>query len=446
MSVLDTPLHPIVKRELDKKVAAGDLVYDVRTWGVIPNSGADVTTALNTAAADVYALNPFARLYMPAGTYAITGTLRVRCGLDASAATLNYSGTGTALIIGSDFAPNTITVRQRFELPRVINTSRGTTGWDGTSIGVKAINLNTCEVYVPFIQDFEQGLVVYGYSGGNAYNTYNLGALWENHKNLVLDTDATGYSNQNTFIGGRLQHSATKGAFVDDPDACQIYMATPYGGGPNNNVFLNVSFEGLNIGYYRLDISGKYNHFYDCRFEAPAGVNPRIRWRSTAQWNEIHGGYNTQSIVEQFDGTLGGGRIYDYIGAYTKALNTAGQVIPTGTWTKVTSWATPVGRRCTYDNAGNFTPRPGRWRVVATICFAANATGRRMARISAMGAVTDIFEAPGNANRQSLRVESIDLYDGTGTFFVEVQQTSGADLALETTAPYVKISAEYLGI
>ena len=410
-----------------------------------PTGTIDATAALNAAAAAALAKGPNARLYIPEGTYKISGTVTVTCGLDAEQATLNYSGTGTALVLGKDQS-GFVTARQKFNAPRVVNVSRGASYWDGTSIGVKAVNLNTCEVYTPFIKDFSKGLVAYGYGGGNAYTTYKLGALWENQKNLVLDTDAAGYTNQNTFIGGRLQHSATNGAFVDDPDACQIYMATPYGGGPNNNVFLNVSMEGLNIGYYRLDISGKYNHFDDCRWEAEAGVTPRIRYRSTAQWNVINGGYNSQSIAETFDGTLGGGKIYDYIGAYTKALNTAGQIIPTGTWTKVTSWAAPVGRRITYDGVGNFKPRPGRWRVMATICFSTNATGRRMARISAMGAITDISEVPGNANRNSIRVESTDLYDGNGTFFVEVQQTSGVDLALETTAPYVKITAEYLGV
>lgn len=453
---LESKIPPTQLPDLSAKYAAldsqgrqpvrkGELVINAKDYGAVGDGVTDDTTALNTAANAAFAVNAEATLYMPPGLYRTSGTVSVRCSLRAESATVRYYGTGTALVIGDQSGPNIVTARRSFRLPRVICMTRGTSGWDGTSEGVKAVNLNTCELYVPFVQDFEKGLVMYGNSGGTAYTTVHLGALWENHKNLVLDTNETGYTNQNTFIGGRLQHSATKGATIDDPNASQIYMASPFGGGPNNNVFLNVSFEGENIAYYRLDISGKYNHFYDCRFEAPRGVTPRIRWRSTAQWNKIDGGYNTQSLAETFDGKLGGGKLYDYIGGYTKALSTAGQVIPTAAWTKVTSWASPVGRRCTYDGAGGFTPRPGRWRVMATICFATNATGRRMARISAMGAICDLDEVPGNANRNSLRVESIDCYDGSGKFFVEVQQTSGADLALERTAPYVKITAEYLG-
>ena len=281
----------------DLFTSATDAPYNADPTGVV-----DATAALNAASAAATAKGPNARLFIPAGNYKTTGTVTVACELDATQATINYYGTGTALVIGSESAPNIVTARQVYRAPRVINKNRGTTGWDGTSVGIRTVNLNTCELFVPFVQDFEKGLVMYGYTGGNAYNTVTLGALWENHKNLVLDTDTAGYTNQNMFLGGRLQHSLTKGATVDDVNAAQIYMATSFGGGPNNNTFINTSFEGDNVAYYRIDLSGKYNHFYNCRFEAPGGVPPRVRYRSTAQWNKIDGGYNIQSLVETSTG------------------------------------------------------------------------------------------------------------------------------------------------
>jgi len=441
-TALDTRYAPTAG---GKPVGKGELVINVKDYGAKGDGTTDDTAALNAASAAAEAKD-FTILFWPAGTYKTTGTVAVRRNLEADQATIAYYGTGTALVLGSTTS-GTVTARQRFHTPRVINMSRGTTGWDGTSVGVQANNLNTCELHVPFVQDFEKGLVMYGNAGGNAYNTVLLGALWENHKNLVLDCTADGYTNQNLFLGGRLQHSTTKGATVDDVNAAQIQMVgLNVEGGPNNNTFIGTSFEGENVAYYRVDVSGRYNYFINCRWEHAVGQNPRIRWRSTAQLNKIEGGYATVDLVEVFDGTLGGGEIRDHVGAYSRAGNTAGQVIPNNVWTTVTSWSAPVQRRVSYNGTtGEFTPRPGRWLITAMVSFAANATGRRIARLNVGGTVTDVAEVPGNANRNTLRLSDVQTFDSVKTLKVEVNQTSGADLALETSPPYVRIHLEYLG-
>lgn len=429
-----------------KPVGKGELLINVKDYGAKGDGVTDDTAALN-AAATAAASKDFTLLWWPAGTYKTTGTVVVRRNLEADQATIAYYGTGTALVLGSTTS-GTVTARQRFHAPRVINMLRGTAGWDGTSCGIQTNNLNTCELHVPFVQDFEKGLIMYGNAGGNAYNTVILGALWENHKNLVLDCTPDGYSNQNLFVGGRLQHSTTKGATLDDMNASQIYMVGEnIEGGPNNNTFIGTSFEGENVAYYRVDMSGRYNQFYNCRWEHAVGQNPRIRYRAKAQFNKIEGGYATVDLVEVFDpGTLGGGEIRDHVGAYSRAGNTAGQVIPNNTWTTVTSWSEPVQRRVSYNaSTGEFTPRPGRWRITATVTFAPNATGRRIARINVNGTVTEVAEAPGNANRTTLKLGDVQIFDSVKAVKIEVNQTSGADLALETSPPYVLIQLEYLG-
>jgi hypothetical protein len=216
---------------------------------------------------------------------------------------------------------------------------------------------------------------------------------------------------------------------------------------PNNNTFINTSIEGINVCYYRVDISGRNNVFYNCRWEAQSGSTPRVRYRASAYANTIHHGYDASKIVEVFDaGSLGGGDIRDSLGSYVSAFNTSGQSIPNSVNTDVTTWNAPVGRRIDYNaTTGEFTPRAGRWKITGTACFAPNATGRRMLMLVCNGSTRDIFEVPGNATRTSLKVEDVYKFDGTQTFKFVVYQSSGAALALETTSGYMKMQAEYLG-
>jgi hypothetical protein len=183
--------------QLDEKVAKNTLFINVKDYESLVTGG-DWTNAIVQAESDTFALSGDARLYIPYGTYKITSEVKIRCELDASQATFEYYGVGTALVIGDDTSTGIVTARKTFLLPRVINKSRGTTGWDGVSIGVKCVNLNDCKVFEQFIQDFEIGLNVSGLSQGTAYSTFYLGTMWDNHKNIVLDGDATGWVNSNT--------------------------------------------------------------------------------------------------------------------------------------------------------------------------------------------------------------------------------------------------------
>lgn len=439
--------YDILRQRLDAEyentMKKESMVINASDFGAVGDNVADDTTAIQEASDYAKSLGTNFNLFIPKGNYKTSGTIEIVNELDASQATINYHGTELALKIGDDSAQNIVTSRRTFNLPRVIFKNR-VGYWDDMSEGVKCINLNTCNVYAPFIRDFSKGLIMYGEGGGNAYNTVFLGALWENRKNLVLDTNSGGYTNQNLFLNGRLQHSLNDGAFENDPEACQIYMATPYGGGPNNNTFLNTSIEGENASLYRVDVSGKYNQFINCRWEAPSGVPKKVRYRSTAQWNKIEGGYAAQSIEEVFDGNLPGNSINDNIGAFANRRASGKQVIPDSTWTTITSLSNESSRRVAFDN-GVFSPRPGKWLINANAMFTSNANGIRQLRLLKNRRVEDACTVfPDTTNQVTLKVVSLLNFNPNDTFELEVYQTSGGDLELNDGV-FTKVEAEYLG-
>ncbi|MEX5308885.1 glycosyl hydrolase family 28-related protein [Kocuria sp. CPCC 205297] len=420
------------------------LVINALDYGVKGDGVADDTAALNTVAAYAYAKK--ARLLIPAGTYKTTGTVTFPWDLDADQAEIRYTGTGTAVIIGSD--PGGVTARRAFRAPRVVKANR-VTGWDSGSVGLLLRNLNTCEVYVPFVQDFERNLVCHGEGAGFAYTTVRLGALWEGRGNLDLTCNSTGYVNQNLFLGGRLQKAAQKGATADDPEAFQVRMVSTDDQllGPNNNTFVGTSFESVNVQLHSVQLSGTYNQFLNCRWE----YGPhRVLYKSGAKWNKISGGYNSWNIEEVFEGGALGGELEDVEGAYSSSSGvTTGQAIPSGAWTTVTAWRTPTGRRAPFNpETGTWRPRSGRWLIGGVISFVPGFTGRRGARIMVGGTVADLCELPAptsSGQRVSLTLSTPIRLDGTQAVSVEAYQTSGADLALETSAGYCKVWMEYLG-
>jgi hypothetical protein len=423
-------------------------VYSVLDFGVVGDGITDDTAALNAAAAKVTALNSKNTLYIPANNYKITGKVMISCQLDATEATFQYYGTGDALVIGDDTALNKVTFTCTYRLPQVYNMSR-VSGWDGTSVGVRLVNLNVCKVYVTRIQDFEYGLVAYGKGGGFAYNETWLGYLKDNHVNFRGTADSTGWSNQNNYYGGRLEVTAAKGSVYDDVNCISILLDTASGtvSAPNNNTFHGTSLEGDRYQYYRIDNAGRYNRFINCRYESYGSAVPRIRYRTTATDNTIDGGYDSWKAVEIWDdSTVGsGGTIRDGVGGFYRQANTAGQVIPTAVNTLVTTWSSTGLNKLTYDGAGNFTPRVGTWRIKAKVTFANNATGVRKAFLTAAGSTIDVDEKIAGSTTQTMMVYGTFKFNGAQTFSVSVYQNSGADLALVTSSPYVKLEAEWLG-
>lgn len=441
-----------VREALDQSYRRG---FSVTEWGAKGDGTTDDTLAIQAAADAVYATNIDAVLHFPAGTYKTSETVRLRCAVDGGSATISYTGTGTAVVVGADSPDGEVTARRVFNLPRIILDPRPETGWDGTSVGVLAVNLNDCDLSVPHVAWFERGLVLLGSKAGFAYSDVFIGTLWENHKQLVLEARNGGWVNQNVLFNGRFQSgvNAATGRNPQDPDAVQVLMVNPSAdfNGPNTNTFIGTSFEDTGVRTYFVDMEGSYNRFINCRWEAP-NYPPRIRYRGiTSRYNAIEGGYNASSIEEVFEGGAQGGSIRDTVGAYLKARIADTQTIPDSTLTPVTAWAVQNQRRIPAGGtAGRFRPRAGRWRIDLRLSFAANATGRRMGYLmsqTAGGSPTVLAvaeQAAGSSGKTGVTLSTTAAFDGTTEVWASAFQTSGAGLALDTGSGYSALEAEYL--
>jgi hypothetical protein len=150
--------------------------------------------------------------------------------------------------------------------------------------------------------------------------SFDLGTVQNNEVNLKLDTDGTGWVNQNWFFGGYLSHSTPEGSPIV-AGTKQLYITrtgTPVSGAPNTNTFWGVSFETRNAEW-QVDIAdGSNNVFYNCRFEAGSGINGRVRFGAGAFDNTIHLGYGANGL----DVTRVSGSTYNSVYGSTQETRT----------------------------------------------------------------------------------------------------------------------------
>lgn len=268
-------------------VARGTIVHDVRDYGAKGDNATDDSAAFTAAIAAAKATRGRAYAY---GTFRLDQPIVVDSNADFGDATVNYYGAGIAITITG--------VRLKVTTPRELWNSNKTYGggWGGVagSIGVRMLNTNGCEVRVPFVANFEEGLSVYGSDGGAAYNTVYLGWLFNNKRNQVLDTYSStgvGYSNQNTYIGGRLSHNGQEGVNVEG--VFSIFSTGAGDGGPNNNVWLNPCIEGSTAQYAWNFDRARNNRIIQARVEyGNAG-----RFGAASSRNEITVGYSNAEFV-----------------------------------------------------------------------------------------------------------------------------------------------------
>ena len=416
-------------------------------FGIVGDGIADDTEALQAASDHAASLGLDKVLFIPKGRYRTTKTVSFKNSLIADQAEIRYEGTGVAVVVGDESSKGIFTNRQKYRLPRVINRTRPSIGWDGTSIGIKTVNLNTCVLDVPFIQDFEKGLYMYGYSHGNSYNTVFLGALWDNHKNLEIDANDDGWSNQTLYVGGRLQHSMNKGAFENDPDAYQVKV----GGNSvsSNNIFLNTSIEGYNLAEYRIFLNGSYNQFINPRLENHSKDNPKIYYASNSNYNKIIGGYHAQNLVEVFsDDITQGGTIDDGKTPFFKGTLTDSQNVDNTTDYKILKGLTTEQHRCKFDNnSGELFLKPGKWKITAKATFKASQGGTIQIRII-RGTGTVIASQVMRTDNQyqiSINTDVVDTFVHDQPVRVELRQTSSNESLTLNRGHLTSLTAEYLG-
>lgn len=229
-----------------------------------------------------------------AGSITTSTTLTVNSDADLAGLTINYTGTGTAVIFGSTVAAAS---RRIASLPRVINAGKVGIGWAGVvgTVGIELVNLNSCaQIIVPYIRGFETGLLCYGQGTGFVHNTVNLGQMLDNKVNQKLSADATGWVNQNTFMNGRMAHSSGEGSAV--AGVRHIEMVAGLANPINNNVWIGTSIEGAAPEYHVM-FAGDNNMIMMGRWEADPC---KVRWQTDSTRNCVFWGYGAHLITETF--------------------------------------------------------------------------------------------------------------------------------------------------
>ena len=438
-------------------VIVEDDLINVKHFGAVGDGVTDDSKALQRAAdyarAAVSGSGRTVTLLLPVGTYFTTETVTFYSNLDASQATIRYYGIDKAVRLGSrDF----VTARREFHLPRILsarNTENG--GWSAFGhAGVHVVNVQESLIHNTFIQNFDEGIILEGRNQGTAYNTINVGTIWSCRRGIVIrpappeGADIRGWVNSNLFLNGRIQPPTTAGFFTaKDPLANAILFEQDC----NNNYFLNTSVEGIDYGLYRVDLQGQYNVFANCRWEAQAGSDIRIRYRANASANLIDGGYGVFRLMETFDvGSRNNKlRLPESTIQFRADGVDADFPIPAGpTPTKITAWRAINGVNYTHD-AGDFIPRQGYWTVHAQLTFRANSdlTGYREVRImrgTTIIGTKRVGPASNAASSLTVDVYAESAFDGIEPLSVVAVQTSATTLILETTVQYCNLKAHYV--
>lgn len=269
----------------------------VKDFGAVGDGVTDDTAAIQ-AALD-YCETSGAFLVGQPGTYLITSTLTIKCSGDLSAMAIEADATAfsPAIQVGPAAAAQYL-FNADLKLPKVTNTAKVGPGWVGfdTAIGVLCANVYQSRITVPYIYNFGVGLKTGGYSVGNVYNTYAIGVLFNNKVNLLCQPgDGSGWSNQNTYIGGRYGYSSAEGTAVSGVTQIKLRDFTPGGvQAPNTNVWINPSIEGDEPEFH-LDIQGSFNTFISPRLEVTNPLTANINFYAATvgetSGNYLYGGY-----------------------------------------------------------------------------------------------------------------------------------------------------------
>jgi hypothetical protein len=283
------------------------LVPNAKIYFNVMDYGARADNATNDAAA-INAANTAAAaaggnggvVYFPPGTYYISSAVTFTTHVEGRQAQINTDQDIVAIQVGDG---TNYVEGKTLLLPNVRNTSKTGTGWTGSSVGVKCVNLTNCTVHPGEIRGFVTGLnVTAAGTKGTVYNVFELGAckLYDNKVQLLIKpADADAWCNQNQFFGGRFLFNTDEGTAVAGTRNIMIdYYSDANAHLVNNNTFIGASLEG-DVPEYHADILGGWNYLRDCRWEA---TTPKVNIRSYSasrysQRNSVQGGYASETIT-----------------------------------------------------------------------------------------------------------------------------------------------------
>jgi hypothetical protein len=280
--------------------------------------GVDNTGKTECAAAVQSALDSCAALGVRAvarGTIKTASTLTIGAPVDLTDLTVNYSGTRTAILVGTTVTTATLNQLGSVRLPRVVATAKTNNGWTQVagSVGIQISNVNTANIYVPGVAFFETGLELHAAGQGVSYNNVFLGSLTNNKVNCLFSADTTGWANQNQIYGGRMSHSSDEGTQV--PGTRHVRQAATKNT-VNGNSFYGTSFESPDVVEYHIESAGISNTWYSCRFENTVKNHTRIWSRTGASRNTISQGYGSENIYQVYEGTANPFNIISGSGAW----------------------------------------------------------------------------------------------------------------------------------
>lgn len=271
---------------------------DINGWpGVDPTGVVECASAIQEA---IDYARSVSRPVTGSGFFKIGSTVTVRDTADFSKCVFDYTATtGVAFVAGAGATRRTIAT------PFMVASAKTALGWSQVSgtIGVQILNTESSSITVTGAAKFETGLDVRGEGAGTSYNTIRLGELGNNKVNLRHTSDATGWANQNTFLGGRLAHDGSEGSLV----AGTRHVLHPYHASfvADGNTYVGVSMESPGVVEANVESYGWYNLFIGCRWEnyGPAG---KVLWRGGAKGNAIVGGYEAEKLTVIADSTATG--------------------------------------------------------------------------------------------------------------------------------------------
>lgn len=254
-----------------------DGIKNIKAYGATGDNITDDTAAIQAAFDDMEQGDV---MVVPAGRYSFSSVVFQPpddCSLLCFGNFSCHTATGTtAFTIGSN---TTTSRRYNIQGLRVISED---IIWTENRTGINVRNVQECYIDIREVDGFEVNILAQGENGkGNAYNEYHLGLIFNGKSGLVLNTATSGWTNENTFYGGRF---SIQSGLSDYSDTYHIILLE---GSPviNNNRFICPSFEG-GSEVVSVDNFADYTLIMWPRLETIGN----IVLESTAQGCEVHGG------------------------------------------------------------------------------------------------------------------------------------------------------------